>query len=138
MIFHLVDGQDPIAHQLCLGGDKCGEHKTRTITQHQSVTDVQRLKEGEGEEGDEGEERIRRKVGVGLGGQEKREEVREREENAGKAQTKQRRKVKQANLEVFCSSWSSRDRYLLALEEGVDGGALANVRVANLEQDDIQ
>ena len=46
--------------------------------------------------------------------------------------------MKQANLEVFCSSWSSRDRYLLALEEGVDGGALANVRVANLEQDDIQ
>ena len=55
-----------------------------------------------------------------------------------KAQTKQRRKVKQANLEVFRSSWSGRDGYLLALEECVDGGALANVWVANLEQDDTQ
>ena len=83
MIFHLVDGQDPIAHQLCLGGDKHGEHETRTITQHQSVTDVQRLEEGEGEEGDEGEERIRRKVGGGMrrageerGGKRKRRECR--------------------------------------------------------------
>ena len=83
MIFHLVDGQDPIAHQLCLGGDKRGEHKTRTITQHQSVTDVQRLKEGEGEEGDEGEERMRRRVGGGVrrageerGGKRKRRECR--------------------------------------------------------------
>ena len=48
VISHLVDGQDPIAHQLCLGGDKRGEHETRTITQHQSVTDVQRLEEREG------------------------------------------------------------------------------------------
>ena len=49
-----------------------------------------------------------------------------------------RNALKQANLEVFRSSWSRRDRYLLALEEGVDGGALANVWVANLEQDDTQ
>ena len=83
MIFHLVDGQDPIAHQLCLGGDKRGEHETRTITQHQSVTDVQRLEEEEGEEGDEGEERMRRKVGGGVrrageerGGKRKRRECR--------------------------------------------------------------
>ena len=48
MISHLVDRQDPIAHELCFGGDKRGEHKTWTITQHQSVTDVQRLKEGKG------------------------------------------------------------------------------------------
>ena len=48
MISHLVDGQDPIAHQLCLGGDKRGEHKTWAITQHQSVTDVQCLDEGGG------------------------------------------------------------------------------------------
>ena len=46
--------------------------------------------------------------------------------------------MKQANLEVFCSSWSGRDGYLFALEECVDGGALANIRVANLEQDDTQ
>ena len=65
---------------------------------------------------------------------------RERKGNAAgnKAQTKQRRKVKQANLEVFCSSWSGRDGYLLALEECVDSGALANIRVANLEQDYTQ
>ena len=48
MISHLVDGQDPIAHQLCLGGDKRGEHETWAVTQHQSVTDVQRLEEGGG------------------------------------------------------------------------------------------
>ena len=72
VISHLVNGQDPIAYQLCLGGDKHGEHETRTITQHQSVTDVQRLEEGEGE-GDEGEERMRRRVGgeVRMAGEER-------------------------------------------------------------------
>ena len=54
MISHLVDGQDPIAHQLCLGGDKRGEHETWAVTQHQSVTDVQRLEEGGRGEGEEG------------------------------------------------------------------------------------
>ena len=51
-----------------------------------------------------------------------------------KQRTRRNGEVEQANLEVFCSSWSGRDRNLLALEEGVDSGTLANVRVANLEQ----
>ena len=46
--------------------------------------------------------------------------------------------MEQANLEVFRSSWSGRDRNLLALKEGVDGGALANVRIADLEQEHTQ
>lgn len=43
---HLVDGQDPTAHQLCLGGDKGWEHQPRTVAQHQRVIDVQCLNVG--------------------------------------------------------------------------------------------
>ena len=54
MIPHLIDGEDAIADHFSLRGDKVWEDKTWTITQHQAVTNIERLdsKEERGREGE--------------------------------------------------------------------------------------
>ena len=51
VIPHLVDGEDPVADHVGLTADETGEHKTRTVTQHHTVIDVQCLKGERGREG---------------------------------------------------------------------------------------
>ena len=61
MIPHLIDGEDAIADHFSLRGDKVWEDKTRTVTQHQTVTHVERLDSEREREGERKREREREK-----------------------------------------------------------------------------
>ena len=40
VLSELINGQDTVAHEICLGGGEVGEHKTRAITQDDFVAEM--------------------------------------------------------------------------------------------------
>ena len=59
MVPHLINGEDATADHFSLRGDKVGEDKTRTVTQHQAVTHIECLDS----EKERGREREKERVG---------------------------------------------------------------------------
>ena len=60
MVPHLIDREDATADHFSLRGDKVGEDKTGTVTQHQAVIHIERLDS----EKERGRERERKKWGM--------------------------------------------------------------------------